>query len=58
MEVKQNTFYTLILTEEEAADLVGAIEAVYGVFSTANKIEEIEPLSQLKDEIILTANKN
>ena len=58
MEVKQNIFYSLILTEEEAADLISAVESVYGVFSTANKIDEIEPILELKDEIILAANKD
>lgn len=57
MEVKQNTFYSIVLTDREISDLVTAIEVIYAVMSTGMDINKIQPVLKLKDEIVLAANK-
>jgi hypothetical protein len=57
MEVKQNTFYSIVLTDQEISDLVTAIEVIYAVMSTGMDINKIQPVLKLKDEIVLAANK-
>lgn len=57
MEVKQNTFYSIVLTDQEASDFVTAFEAVYAAFASTGNLDAIGPISKIKDEIILAANK-
>ena len=57
MEVRQSTFYNIVLTDKEASDFVTAFEKVYAAFASVGDLNAIEPISKLKDEIILAANK-
>lgn len=55
MEIKRK--YSITLTDKEVSDLVTAIEVVYAVMVKSADINKIQPILELKDEIVLAANK-
>lgn len=57
MEVRQDIAYTITLTEEEASALVSSVESVFKMFVDKKKEALVGPLLELKDAIILSANK-
>lgn len=50
--------YIITLTDKEASDLIRAIEVVYAVMATGTDLNKIQPVLELKDAIVLTANRN